>query len=543
MNLMDFKLLDFDVLEQIAIIRQTLAPLRLTRWQMLQLMVASIFRDLSWSAIVLLGCSILVTGYLSWRMWMGPSELDRLGLPVLGGSRQHRRDFKQIVEEGKARYPDSPYIVKTQGVPYVVYPSSAFDEIKKLPEHVASAQDFFMKTYFGEYTLAGSESPALLKAISVDLARSIPIKVVSRQEDARVAANVAIGECSGSWKEIDLFPAVTQMIAMTNACSFMGRDLGRGDHWVKLVSKFPFQVMVGTFMISVVPHFVQPLLAPLIYLPAIITKWRMRWALAPVVKQDMHVFRSADNKKALLSVSEDGKVPFTAALMTRYRPEEATLSQILNDYITASFESTPSSAGALYLILMELASRPELVETLRQELREVMVDGKLPKTHLAELRKMDSVMRESARANPFSLLGLYRLLRGPTQLSIGPKLPAGTLICVDVHNIHTSEQLWDKPEQFDGLRYHEIRKQPGMENKYQFVSTGADSPGWGDGTMACPGRMFANSTIKVILAHLLMTYEFKWADGQSRPVKTSLPNGSWNPGMGAKLLFKLREGV
>jgi cytochrome P450 len=138
---------------------------------------------------------------------------------------------------------------------------------------------------------------------------------------------------------------------------------------------------------------------------------------------------------------------------------------------------------------------------------------------------------------------LYRLLRAPTQLSIGPKLPAGTLICVDVHHIHTSEQLWDKPEQFDGLRYHEIRKQPGMESKYQFVSTGADSPGWGDGTMACPGRMFANSTIKVILAHLLMTYDFKWADGQKRPVKTSLPNGSWNPGMGAKLLFKLREGI
>jgi hypothetical protein len=398
---MDFKL-DFDILEQISIIRQTLAPLRLTRWEMFQLMVASIFRDLSRSAIVLLGCGILAIVYLAWRTWKRPSEIDRLGLPVLGGSRQHRRDFKQIVEEGKRRYPDSPYIVKTQGVPYIVFPSSMFDEIKRLPEHIASAQDFFMKTYFGQYTLAGSESPALLKTISVDLARSIPIKVVSRQEDARFAANVAIGECTG-WEEIDLFSAVTKMIAMTNACSFVGRELGRSDHWVKLVSKFPFQVMVGTFMISAVPHFAQPLLAPLIYLPAIITKWRMRWALSPVVKQDMQVFRCTDNKKALLNVSEDGKVPFTAALMTRYRPEEATLSQILDDYITASFESTPSSAGALYLILMELASRPELMETLRQELREVMVDGKLPKTHLAELRRMDSVMRESARANPFSL--------------------------------------------------------------------------------------------------------------------------------------------
>lgn len=287
-------------------------------------------------------------------------------------------------------------------MPYVVFPSPLFDEIKRLPPHVASAQDFFFKTYFGKYTTAGTETPALLKAVSIDLARSIPLKVPSRQEDARAAADDVIGDCL-DWTEIKLFPAVTKMITMTNACSFVGREVGRSNEWVKLVGAFPFEVMAGTFIISTFPRIIQPLLAPLIFLPAIITKWRMKWTVSGVIKKDIEVFMKSTDRKSLLKLTEEGKVPFTASLMTRYKPEEATLAQILQDYVTVSFESTPSSAAALYLILMELATQPELIQILRQELHEVTVDGKLPQTHLSELRKMDSVMRESSRMNPFSL--------------------------------------------------------------------------------------------------------------------------------------------
>ncbi|PYH42431.1 cytochrome P450 [Aspergillus saccharolyticus JOP 1030-1] len=533
-------MLDFDIIEQFTIIRQTLAPLQLSRWQLFKLMIASILRSMSTVSLVVSGVTALIPILLVWKFWRGQNELENLGIPLVGGSKQHQKDFKQLVEEGHYRYPHTPYRIKTQGLQYVVFPPESFDEIKKLPPHIASAQDFFVKTYFGQYTTAGTETPALLKAISIDLARSIPLTSVSRQEDAKAAAEEVLGYCP-EWKEVKLFPAVTRMIAMTNACSLVGRPLARRAGWVKLVSRFPFEVMAGTFVISVFPRIMQPALAPLIFLPAIVTKWRMKWALRGVIKQDMHEFLAAADKKSVLKLKENGKVPFTASLMTRYTPEEATLSQLVQDYVTVSFESTPSSTAALYLILMELATRPELVEILRQELREVLVDGKLPKTHLAELRKMDSVMRESARANPFSLLGLYRLLGVPTQLSTGPVLPAGTLICVDVHHIHNSEELWSKPDEFQGLRYYQIRQEPGKENKYQFVSTGADSPGWGDGAMACPGRLFANSTIKIALAHLIMHYDFKFVDGEGKPIKTSLPNGSWNPGLNVRFMFKSRK--
>jgi cytochrome P450 len=129
----------------------------------------------------------------------------------------------------------------------------------------------------------------------------------------------------------------------------------------------------------------------------------------------------------------------------------------------------------------------------------------------------------------------------PVKLSAGPELPKGTLICCDVHHINNSTELWDKPEEFNGLRFHELRKEPGKENKHQFVSTGNDAPGWGDGSQACPGRLFANSTIKIALAHLIMNYDFKFAPGESKPVRTTLPNGTWNPGLDTKLVLKSRK--
>ncbi|MCJ1261275.1 hypothetical protein MMC22_001139 [Lobaria immixta] len=535
-----FNMLEYDLFEQFTIIRQSLAPLRLTKWQMTKSMVAHLVRQLSTLGMILTAVGALIVGMFLWNFFTRPKSLEQLKLPIVGGSYQHKLDFQQTLDEGATKYPDTPYIIKTQGLSYVVYPSALFEEVKRLPSHVASAQDFFNKVYFGAWTTAGKETPVLLKTIGVDLARSIPIKVTSRQEDTKSAADAVIGDCP-TWKEVQLFPAMMRLVSMTNACSFVGRELGKSEKWLKLVERFPMAVMGGVFTISVIPRILQPLLAPLVFLPAVITRLRMKRILASVVGKDMEQYLNTSDKKSLLQLTEEGKVPFTAALMSRYKPGEATLSQVTDDYVIVTFESTPSTAATFYSIMNDLASNPELIEVLRQELREVVVDGKLPKTHLGELRKMDSVMRESSRTNPFSLLVLYRLLRSPTKLSIGPTIPAGTIICVDAHHIHNSAKLWSNPEKYDGLRYHELRKEPGKESRYQFASLGAESPGWGDGSMACPGRLFANSTIKIGLAHLIMNYDFKFAEGETRPAKVSLPNGSQAPGLKTKFLFKSRK--
>ena len=163
-------------------------------------------------------------------------------------------------------------------------------------------------------------------------------------------------------------------------------------------------VAIPSILVSYVPIPLRPLFKPVLFLPALWIRSRMKKRLTPIVKADMQEYENSENKKALLGPRNKGKVQMTGWLMSRYRdPSKKTdVQALLNDHIATIFESTPSSAGTLFFIMGELAADPKLAEILRQELLDVAPGGRLPQTHLNELRKMDSVMRESARVNPFS---------------------------------------------------------------------------------------------------------------------------------------------
>jgi hypothetical protein len=124
--------------------------------------------------------------------------------------------------------------------------------------------------------------------------------------------------------------------------------------------------------------------------------------LKPILKADMKEYSQSTDKSSLLRSKEMGKAKMTAWLLSRYKNTKVNVDQLLADYITIIFESTPSSAGTLFFIMGELAADPTLQDELRAEIQEIAKDGQLPATHLLELKKMDSVMRESARMHGFS---------------------------------------------------------------------------------------------------------------------------------------------
>lgn len=104
-----------------------------------------------------------------------------------------------------------------------------------------------------------------------------------------------------------------------------------------------------------------------------------------------------------------------------------------------------------------------------------------------------------------------------------------------------SPSRWEKPNTFDPQRFLKLRKQPGYETLHQFTSLGSDTPGWGDGLQAYPGRTFAASTIKIILAQLLLNYDIQLPPGTEKPKRNSMPNGSMSPDMGANILIRARN--
>lgn len=300
-------------------------------------------------------------------------------------------------------------MIRAFGVEYVVYSSSYFDEIKKLPEKQASALAFFRDSFNEPWSGIPRQTPELLKTISVDLARAIPAFVRARQIDCAAACDSVIGTCV-KWKEVTLFAGMQELVASTNASAFVGRDLGTNRKWTRSVERLPMAALIGTVLLSYLPILLRPFLKPVFYGPAVWLRWNMAAMLKPIIQEDIHDYEQSKDKKSRVGPKEKGKVPLTGWLLNRYKPHQKIMKRFVDDYITLSFESTASSAGTLFFIMGELAADPALADILREEILQYAPDGKLPLTHLNELRKMDSVMRESTRANPFS----HRTLNSPS---------------------------------------------------------------------------------------------------------------------------------
>lgn len=89
--------------------------------------------------------------------------------------------------------------------------------------------------------------------------------------------------------------------------------------------------------------------------------------------------------------------------------------------------------------------------------------------------------------------------------------------------------LYPSPLEFRPLRFYELRQRSSEDAKrHQLTSTGPANLAFGYGTSACPGRFFAAVEMKLILAHLLIHYEFKFPDGQvSRPANVHVDERIW----------------
>lgn len=166
------------------------------------------------------------------------------------------------------------------------------------------------------------------------------------------------------------------------------------------------------------PRLLRPIAATVFYFPALMVYKYMSYLLRPTIEQAMREQNSLANGSSKV----EKKLTLVHMLMDRYKQGEFQYDQLVKDVITATFESTPTTAVSLYWMLTELLQRPDLVEELREEVTGVLHDGKLPATPLTELPKLDSFMRESARVNIFH----YRELISHTTFR-----PAGRIFSQD----------------------------------------------------------------------------------------------------------------
>lgn len=78
-------------------------------------------------------------------------------------------------------------------------------------------------------------------------------------------------------------------------------------------------------------------------------------------------------------------------------------------------------------------------------------------------------------------------------------------------------ELFPEPYKFDAYRFLNMREKADDSNSWQFTTASKEFMAWGLGPHACPGRFFVANEIKIALCHMLMDYDFGFAEGQKRP--------------------------
>ncbi|KAH6896727.1 cytochrome P450 [Thelonectria olida] len=448
-------------------------------------------------------------------------------LPVVGTPGTHIT--KKDIVEGARKYPDAPFILP-MSPPIVVLPIGIQDEVRNLPENKVSFTQEHQRNFFAQYTGIGDHRPEMIKAIRIDLTRHIASTLPDLQEEVRFGFDKEIGECK-DWTPLPLYMKVLRIVALMNGRIFVGRPLSREEEWIQSTISYTIDCVKARNAIREHPV------------------WKRRWvtsSLPEIQKLTHHRTRGGEMLEPIMN-AQLSKPSFKEKLhnpdtgdeegnfiewILKYTPEELRNDpeNLALNQMVLSFAAIHTSSMATTHAILDLATRREYIQPLRDEIDEIRkldgeeIDGdgyvRLKKDSINKLRKLDSFMKESQRFSPPIYTSGTRICTDDIHLSTGHTLPKGTRICFPSFAVHTDPKTttyspaynpagYTPPDQFDGMRFYNLRNMAGKENRHQFATAGPESLVFGYGNHTCPGRFFASNEIKIILVELLMNWDFR----------------------------------
>ena len=233
-------------------------------------------------------------------------------------------------------------------------------------------------------------------------------------------------------------------------------------------------------------------------------------------------------------------------MMDAAKGEERAPENLAQRTLILSLSSIHTTALTMTQALYDLCAHPEFLEPIREELVNVLrEDGGWQKQTLNRFRKLDSLIKESQRFNPVFLVTFNRIYHHSMTLSDGTHLRAGTRIAVPSYSMSNDAAHVpgaDDPAVFNPFRYSQLREDPARpENSQKFLlaMTDQSNMAWGFGKYACPGRFYAANEMKMILAHMLLLYDFKMPEGCGRPKNFTIDTDMY-PDRSARLLMRER---
>ncbi|KAF9263054.1 cytochrome P450 [Marasmius fiardii PR-910] len=453
-------------------------------------------------------------------------------------------DGRALVEEGCRQYPGSAFkIPTTDGWHVVLSGSQMYDSLRRASgpggelSTFEALDDFFKARYTVSPHL--NSNPYHVDVILTSLTRNIAAKLDDVRDEVQQAFQEFI-PVTEDWTEYSKIPKLLpKIVVRASNRVFVGLPLCRDKDWCDLNVNFTISVAINSLIIGLFPKFLHPLIGR-IFTSRRSSLRRAMKHLSSLLSERIENERNQgsgierpDNPNDLLS----WLVGKCEKLGEEW--QKASIEDLSLRVLATNFGAIHSTSAFLTQGIYDIAAHPELIEPLRAEITSVIErEGGWTKSAMSKMHLLDSFLKESARKTGVPSIGLVRMVLEDFTLPNGICLPAGTRVGIAAYHTHHSEQYYPSPDAFRVERFAETEG----ENARNLMTTlSEDWLMFGAGKHACPGRFFAVNQLKLLIAYVLLTYDIKFSEEQ-----TKLPDPFWFawtvlPDSSARVLFRKRR--
>ncbi|KAF3048253.1 hypothetical protein E8E12_011510 [Didymella heteroderae] len=466
-------------------------------------------------------------------------------LPLFGGpatGEKQRQTYlnsaKKIYLSGYEKFKDSIYrIASSDGEDTVVVPVSLLPELRKLGDDVLSFPKAIDKLMETKYTKMETDSHLVIQSVRSDLTPALSRMNQYVREEIDTCIPKYLPACD-DWSEVYIYKALVDIIAQVSGRVFVGPELCEDPEYLDCATNYTLDMIDSVTAIKKLRPLFRPFTAP--RCPEI-RRLRQREKAAadmlqPMVRQRQEAAKDPDWIKP-----DD----MTQWMMDRGASNNISVQELATCQLGLIFAAIHTTSLTATNILYTLASTPEYIDPLREEIRSVIAehDGDITTKALQQMEKLDSYMKEVKRVYPPGMTSFTRrVLKGIT-LSNGQYIPPGVIIEVPSQAVYNDSTIYPDSATFDGFRHYKLRRNGSSTDhaRNQFVTTNEQNLAFGYGRHACPGRFFAANEIKMIVAKMILDYEIKLPEGVTERYAQIEMGRTISPNPTKTLMFKKLE--
>ncbi|KAI6039636.1 cytochrome P450 [Pisolithus marmoratus] len=423
------------------------------------------------------------------------------------------RNAAQILEEGCAKYKDTPFKVPALGRWIVVVGRRHLEDIKRLTDHELSLVEASNDSLNLDH-LVGSEVIANHYHISVarvHFARSLAPYYPDMKDEICTAFDELLDLRDDEWKSVLAVKTVCKIICRASNRVFVGLPLCRDPDWIDITSRFTTDVATDGIILNMFPKLLVPVVSKILSNAPTNVRRAMK-LLDVTIRERVRCMREHggewnDKPNDILQWLIDEK-------------RETTTQQLTPRILMINFGAIHSPTETFIHALYYLAAHPQYIKLLREEVDTVIKEYGWTKEAIAQMWRVDSFLAETERLQGFAASVQRKAMKDLT-LSDGTFIPKGTHISVPTYVIHRDSAVYENPTVFDPLRFYKLRRSNGNgSTKHQMVAVNEDYLAFGYGRHACPGRFLAAYELKTMLAHVVISYDIKFLERNTRPIST-----------------------